>query len=190
MCAVLWDPDPKDKDQAIEGLLQYQAKGKGLGEMAADKITKAAKATDDADTQAKLGLKAFLKAVPEGLGRELRCKHFQSVREALKEARFLQALQDNGNLDWEKGKVMAMGSEEVKEKKSEADLGEIVEECLKQLQAQASVSNKNERPGNAKHGKCRCWCCGKEGHFLMQCPTVKQNRAAQKEAAREKSENK
>ena len=84
---------------------------------------------------------------------------------------------------------MAMGSEDVKEKKSEADLGKIVEECLKQLQAQASVSNKNERPGNVKRGKCRCWCCGKEGHFLMQCPTVKQNRAAQKEAAREKSEN-
>ena len=79
LCAVLGDPDPKDR--AIEGLLQYQAKGKGLGEMAADIITKAA--TDDADMQAKLWLKAFLKAVPEGLGRELRRKHFQSVREAL-----------------------------------------------------------------------------------------------------------
>ena len=48
-------------------------------------------------------------------------------------------------------------------------------ECLKQLQAQANLAGKNERPGNAVRGKFRCWCCGKEGHMLMQCPTVKRN---------------
>ena len=36
----------------------------------------------------------------------------------------------------------------------------------------------------------RCWCCGEEGHFLRQCPTVKRNRAARNEATRpKKSEN-
>ena len=53
-----------------------------------------------------------------------------------------------------------------------------------------NVGGKNERPGNAVRGKFRCWCCGEEGHFLMQCPTVRRNRAAQNEATRpRKSEN-
>ena len=59
------------KERAIEGLLQYKPKGKGLGEIAADIITKAARATDDVAMQAKLGLKAFLKAIPESIGSEL-----------------------------------------------------------------------------------------------------------------------
>ena len=64
--------------------------------------------------------------------------------------------------------------------------------CLKQLQGQATMAGKNERPGNAVRGKFRCCCCGEgeEGHMLMQCPTVKRNRAAQNEATRPKrSEN-
>ena len=66
-----------------------------------------------------------------------------------------------------------------------------MEECLKQLQAQANIAEKNERPGNAVRGRFRCWCCGEEGHMLMQCPTVKMNRAAQNEATRPKrSKNK
>ena len=64
-------------------------------------------------------------------------------------------------------------------------------ECLKQPQAQGNLGSKNERPGNAVRGKGRCWCCGEEGHMLMQCPTVKRNRAAQNEATRPmKSKNK
>ena len=63
-------------------------------------------------------------------------------------------------------------------------------ECLKQLQAQANLASKNERLGNAVRGKFRCWCWGEEGHMLMQCPTVKRNRAAQYEVTRpRKSEN-
>ena len=77
LCDVLAEADPKER--AIEGLLQYKPKDKGLGEIAADIITKAARATDDVAMQAKLGLKAFLKAIPESIGHELRCKHFQSV---------------------------------------------------------------------------------------------------------------
>ena len=63
ICDVLGEADPKER--AIEGLFQYKPKDKGLGEIAADSITKAARATDDVAMQAKLGLKAFLKAIPE-----------------------------------------------------------------------------------------------------------------------------
>ena len=129
-----------------------------------------------------------MKAIPESIGCELRRKHFQSVREALQEARFLQTIQANENL--EKGKVLTVAKEEEKPKENRVDLEQVVGECLKQLQAQANLGGKNERPGNAVRGKSRCWCCGEEGHFLMQCPTVKRNRAAQNEATRpKKSEN-
>ena len=169
-------------------MLQYKPKDKGLGEIAADIITKADRATDDVSMQAKLRLKAFLKAIPESIGRELRHKHFQSVREALQEARFLQTIQDNEDL--EKGKVLTVAREEEKPKENRVDLEQVVGECLKQLQAQANLNGKNERPGNAVRGKSRCWCCGEEGHFLMQCPTIKRNRAAQNEANQpKKSEN-
>ena len=186
LCDVLGETDPKER--AIEGLLQYKPQGIGLGEIAADIIAKAARATEDVDMQARLGLKAFLKVVPESIGRELRRKHFQSVREALLEAKFLQKVQDSE--DFEEGKVLTVAREEEKPKENRVDLEQVVGECLKQLQAQVNLGSKNERPGNAVRGKFRCWCCGEEGHMLMQCPTVKRNRAARKEATRpKKSEN-
>ena len=180
LCDVLGEADTKER--AIEGLLQYKSKDKGLGEIAADIITKAARATDDVAMQAKLGLKAFLKAIPESIGRELRRKHFQSVREALQEARFLQTIQDSEDL--EKGKVLTVAKEKEKPRENRVDLEQVVGECLKKLQAQASVGGKNERLWNAVRGKFRCWGCGEEGHFLMQCPTVNRNRTAQNEATR------
>ena len=180
LCDVLGETDPKER--AIEGLLQYKPQGKGLGEIAADIITKAARAPDDVAMQAKLGLKTFLKAIPESIGRELRGKHFQSVREALQEAIFLQTVQDSEDL--EKLKVLTVAKEEEKPKENWVDLEQVVGECLKQLQAQAYLGGKNEQPGNAVRGKFRCWCCGEKGHMLMQCPTVKRNRAPQDEATR------
>ena len=113
-----------------------------MGEIAADIITKAARATEDVHMQARLGLKAFLKAIPESIGRELRRKHFQSVRVALLEAKFLQTIQDNEDL--EKGKVLTVAKEEEKPKENRVDLAQVAGECLKQLQAQASLGGKNE----------------------------------------------
>ena len=134
--------------------------------------------------EAQLGLKAFLKAVPESIGHELRRKHFQSVREALKETRFLQTVQDSEKV--EEGKVLSIAREQEKPKENRVDLEHVVGECLKQRQAQANVAEKNEQPRNAVRGRFRCCCCGEEGHMLMHCPTVKRNRAAQNEATRPK----
>ena len=68
LCDVLGETDPKER--TIEGLLKYKPKDIGLGGIAADIIAKAARATDDVDMQARLGLKAFLKVVPESIGHE------------------------------------------------------------------------------------------------------------------------
>ena len=84
LCSVLGEGDPKKR--AFEVLSNYKPKGKGLGEMATDITAKAAIATNDADLQTQLGLKAFLQAVPRNIGRELRRRHFNSVKEALGEA--------------------------------------------------------------------------------------------------------
>ena len=78
LCSVLGDGEPKKR--VFEILSQYKPKGKGLGEMATDIMAKAVIATNDADLQTQLGLKAFLQNVPESIGRELRRKHFGSVR--------------------------------------------------------------------------------------------------------------
>ena len=183
---ILGETDPKE--QAIEGLLRYKPKDLGLGKIAADIIAKAARATEDVNMLARLGLKAFLKVAPESIGRELRRKHFQSVREALLEAKFLQKVQDREDL--EEGKALSIAREQEKPKENKVDLEHVVGECLKQLQAQANVAEKNKRPGNEVRGRFRCWCCGEEGHMLRQCPTVQRNRAAQNEATRpKKSEN-
>ena len=88
------------------------------------------------------------------------------------------------------GSLLTGAIEEEKPKGNRVDLEQVVEECLKQLQAQAKLGSKNERPGNAVSGRCRCWCCGEEGHLFRQCPTVHRNRTAQNEATRpKKSEN-
>ena len=186
LCGVLGDADPKER--AIEGLLQYQPKGKGLGEIAAEIITKAASATEDVDMQVKLGLKAFIKALPEAIGRELRRKHFRSVREALQEARFLQKIQEEEKPST--GTVLTLEKEAGKSASRETNVEEIVEKCLKHLKLQAKPGTKNERPRSNRRRRYKCWCCGEEGHRLMQCPTVKKNRASYQAAgSEEESEN-
>ena len=57
LCDVLGETDPEER--AIKGLLQYKPQGKGLGEIAADIITKAARATDDVAMHAKTWAQSF-----------------------------------------------------------------------------------------------------------------------------------
>ena len=84
---VLGESNPKER--AFDKLLSYRPGGKGLGEIASDIMAKANRATEDIEIQNRLGVKAFLSAIPERLGKELRRKHLRTVKEALEEARFL-----------------------------------------------------------------------------------------------------
>ena len=174
LCSVLGEGDPKKR--AFEILSNYKPKGKGLGEMATDIMAKAAIATNDADLQTQLGLKAFLQAVPRNIGRELRRRHFNSVKEALDEARFLQSVEEDE--DCESGKIFTVEAEAkppVVEPK--VDIQQIVEAFMKQMKAQQPKKEQSERPRSSRR-KLRCWCCEKEGHTMRACPVVQKNKAA------------
>ena len=103
LCSVMGESNPKKR--AFEILSNYKPKGKSLGEMATDIMAKAAIyiATYDADLQTHLGLKTFLQAVTRNIGRWLRRRHFNSVKEALDEVRFLQSVEEEE--DRESGKI-------------------------------------------------------------------------------------
>ena len=173
LCSLLGDGEPKKK--AFEILSQYKPKGKGLGEMAFDIMAKAAIATNDADLQTQLGLKAFLQNVPEIIGHELRRRHFALVREALTEARFLQSVEEDEDRD--KGKVFTVKAEDKPVEEPKVDLNQVVEACVKQLQALQANKGQSERPRSARM-KLRWWCCREEGHLLRACPVIQQNRTA------------
>ena len=186
LCSVLGEGDPKKR--AFEVLSCYKPKSKGLGEMATDIMAKASLATNDVDLQAQLGLKAFLQAVPRNIGRELRRRHFASVKEALDEARFLQSVEEEENR--ESGKIFTVeaGSEPSVEK-PQMDIQQIVEACMKQMQAQPPKQGQSERPRSSRK-KLRCWCCGEEGHTLRECPVIQQNKTAYfKQPADNQAEN-
>ena len=169
LCSVLGDGEPKKR--AFETLSSYKPKSKGLGEIASDIMAEAAIASDDADLQTQLGLKTFLQAVPKTIGRELRRLHFDSVKEALDEARFLQKVQDEE--DCESGKIFTVEAEAkpLVEEKPKVDIQQIVEACLKQMQAQQPKKEQSEQPKSSRR-KLRCWCCGEEGHTLKECPVI------------------
>ena len=107
LCSVLGENDPKGR--AFENLLSYKPKGKDLGEMATDIMAKATIATYDTDLQTQLGLKVFLQAVPRNTGQKLRRMHFSSVKEALKEVRFLQSIEKDENC--KSGKIFSVEAE-------------------------------------------------------------------------------
>ena len=135
--------------------------------MATDIMTKACKATDDLEAQNRLGLKAFLSAVPPSIGKELRRKHLTTVRQALEEARFLKRVEE----EEESHKVLTL-----EKKEDPLPQKDLIAECIKQLQDKGLLGERRGRPAGRK---LRCWCCGQEGHFLMQCPTIIQNRTQQ-----------
>ena len=166
LCSVLGESDPKKR--AFEILSRYKPKNKGLGEMASDIMAKAAIATNDADLKTQLGFKAFLQAVPRNIGRELRHRHFNSVKEALDEARFLQSVEEDE--DCEIGKIFTVEAEaKPPAEEPKVDIQQIVEACMKQIQAQQPKKQQSEWPRSSQR-KLRCWCCGEEGHTMRACP--------------------
>ena len=70
LCQILGESNPKER--AFDDLMSYKTGDKGLGEVAIDIMTKASLATDDIDAQHRLGLRAFLRAILDDLGKELR----------------------------------------------------------------------------------------------------------------------
>ena len=117
-------------------------------------MAKAAIATNDANLQMQLGLKVFLQAVPRNIGRELRHRHFDLVKEALDEARFLQSVEEDE--DFDSGKIFTVEAEvkpPVEEPK--VDIQQIVEACMKQIQAQQPKKEQSERPRSSRR-KLRC----------------------------------
>ena len=163
---VLGEANPKDR--AFDKLLSYKSSGKGLGEVATDIITIAARATDDVDAQNRLGLRAFLSAIPMSIGRELKRKHLTTVKEALEEARFLQRVEEEDSAS--KEKVLTVEKPQARSQK------ELVEECIRELKAQGLLQASVERPPTREY---KCWSCGEQGHTLRQCPVIARNRAAQ-----------
>ena len=179
LSSVLGEGNPKKR--AFDVLQNYKPKGKGLGEMVTGIMAKASLATSDSDLQVQLRLKAFLQAVPRNIGRELRRRHFVSVKEALKEARFLQSVIEEDE-DRESGEVFK-GKEEVKPvKEPKVDLNRVVEACIRKLQTLQACKKQSERPGYARKRR-RCWCCGQKGHLVRACPLVQRNKAAYKQKA-------
>ena len=173
LCSVLGEGEPRKR--AFGNLSQYKPRGKGLGEMAFDIMAKAAIATKDADLQTQLGLKAFLENMPESIGREVRRKHFGSVREALAEAHFLQSVEEEE--DCRQGKVFTVKEEVKPVEEPKVELNQVVEACLKQLQALQANKKQSERLRSAQK-RLSCWCCRNEGHLMRACPLVQQNKAA------------
>ena len=80
--------------------------------------------------------------------------------------------------DRDSGKIFAVKAEakpSVEEPK--VDIKQIVEACMKEMQAQQPKKQQSERPRSSRR-KLRCWCCRKEGHTMRACPLVQQNKAA------------
>ena len=143
--------------------------------MAFDIMAKAAIATNDADLQTQLGLKVFLQNVPESIGHELRWRHFASVREDLAEARFLQSVEEEE--DRRKGMVFPVKEEVKPVEEPKVDLNQVVEACMKQLQALQANKKQSERPRSAQK-RLRCWCCKEIRHLKRACRVVQQSKAA------------
>ena len=105
---------------------------------------------------------------------------FNSVREALAKARFLQFMEEHENRD--NGEVLhgQRGGQACERPK--VDLNRVVEACMRQLQALQASKKQNERPGYVRK-KRRCWCCGQKGNLVKACPLVQRNKAACKQKA-------
>ena len=173
LCAVLGGGEPKRR--AFDALCRYKAKDKGLGEMATDIIAKASLATSDTDLQVQLGLKAFLQAVPKKIARALRRMHFDSVRDALEEAQFLQAAEEDE--DKEREQVFTVETDHSPVASPQPDISKIVEACMQQLQTSTKKAGQDGRP-RAPARKIKCWACNADGHTIRDCPVIAENRAA------------
>ena len=105
------------------------------------------------DLQKQLGLKAFLQAVPRNIGRELRRRHFESVKEALKEARFLKSVEEDESRG--SGKIFTVDSDSTPSVvEPKPDIQQIVEACMKQMQAHQARTERSRAASFFQNGNC------------------------------------
>ena len=159
----LGETDPKS--YAWQYLRNYKGTGKGLGEIASDVLDKAQDATEDEDTQQKLALDAFIQSLPKKLAELIKRKNFKTLKAALEEARFLQRLEE------EDAKTNTVLTTSVKEEKKAIGEEEIIKKCTEHMM------NLGWKAPTNRPKKVTCWCCGKEGHVVRQCPVIKANMA-------------
>ena len=81
------------RDSAWRRLRNYKPGNKSLGEVAAEITRLTRKAADDQDVRERLGVEAFLQALPARIAKELKKKRLNTVMKVLEEAKCL-AMQD------------------------------------------------------------------------------------------------
>ena len=134
-CAAVW-----------KKLRGYQARKKCFGEIASEVRELAVKVADEEDVRVRLGVKAFLGAIPLHFAKEIRMKKIENLEEALEEAKTRRAIEE----------------EEGRKKKVHA----AAEEGGVARQGQNMDPSRERRP----RGDPIYWGCGERGHTLRECP--------------------
>ena len=98
----------------------------------------------------------------------------EETEAALAKACFLELMKEDE--DRGKGKVFPVKEEIKPVKEPKVDLNQVVEACMKQLQALQASKKQSERPRSSWE-ELRCWCCNKEGHLMRACPVIQENKA-------------
>ena len=57
------------------------------------------------------------------------------------------------------------------------EIKQIVEACMKQMQAQQPKKEQSERPRTSRR-KLWCWYCSEMGHIMKGCPVIQQDKTA------------
>ena len=141
------------KSAAWKRLRGYKAKGKCFGEITSEVKELAEKAADEEDIRERLAVEAFLWAIPWHFAHKIRMKRIDSLKEALKEAKFCKTLEEEEEEDSRK-KVQAV-TEDPQPARQE---GQRAEEARK-----------------GRRGPV-CWGCGEPGHVLKNCEWWKEFR--------------
>ena len=134
------------------------------------------------------GSRLFSRLCPETLAVSCVVGISTRSKEALKEARFLKSVEEDESRG--SGKIFTVDSDSTPSvAEPKPDIQQIVEACMKQMQAHQARTERSERPRSSRR-KLRCWCCGEEGHTLRECSVIQQNKAAYfKQPADNKAEN-
>ena len=122
------------------------------------------------------GSRRFSRLCPETLAVSCVVGISSRSRKPSKRRAFLQSVEEEEN--GESGKIFTVESEgKPPAEKPKVDIQQIVEACMKQMQAQQNRREQSERPRPSQR-RLWCWCCGEEGHTLRECPIIQQNKTA------------